>query len=199
MRRWRRSSVRASTINGYYSKRDANAQMWHAPQGVHAFLRAYFHHKSADWVENKPHKLVAWRADELAKMPTYYIMDLAKDMPETVAEVMPSAQEIAACRWLPESELAVYAAEYQRTGFQGGLNWYRSRTSGHFESELQVFAGRTIDVPSMFISREERLGHLSAAWGRGDDAAERLHADAGVPPDRRRRTLGAARTACGGE
>ena len=142
----------------YYSKRAANAQMWYAPQGVHAFLRAYFHHKSADWVENKPHKLVAWRADELAKMPTYYIMDLAKDMPETVAEVMPSAQEIAACRWLPESELAVYAAEYQRTGFQGGLNWYRSRTSGHFESELQVFAGRTIDVPSMFIAGKSDWG-----------------------------------------
>ena len=142
----------------YYSKRDANAQMWHAPQGVHAFLRAYFHHKSADWVENKPHKLAAWRADELAKMPTYYIMDLTKDMPGTVAEVMPSAQEIAACRWLPESELAVYAAEYQRTGFQGGLNWYRSRTSGHFESELQVFAGRTIDVPSMFIAGKSDWG-----------------------------------------
>ena len=31
--------------------------MWHAPQGVHAFLRAYYHHKSADWAENRPYRL----------------------------------------------------------------------------------------------------------------------------------------------
>lgn len=142
----------------YYSKRDANAQMWHAPQGVHAFLRAYFHHKSADWAENKPYPLAGWQAEELAKMPTYYIMDLAKDMPGTVAEVMPSAQEIAACSWLQENELAIYAAEYQRNGFQGGLNWYRSGTSGHFQSELQLFAGRTIDIPSMFIAGKSDWG-----------------------------------------
>ena len=33
----------------YYSTREANADMRHCPQGVHAFLRAYFHYKSADW------------------------------------------------------------------------------------------------------------------------------------------------------
>ncbi len=27
------------------------------PQGVHAFLRAYYHVKSADWKENKPYEL----------------------------------------------------------------------------------------------------------------------------------------------
>src|SRR5438093_338160 len=56
----------------YYSTRPANPQMWHCKQGVHDFLRAYFHHKSADWKANRPHRLAAWRADELAKMPTYY-------------------------------------------------------------------------------------------------------------------------------
>jgi pimeloyl-ACP methyl ester carboxylesterase len=136
----------------YYSTRPANAEMWHCPQGVHAFLRAYFHHKSADWKENRPHRLRSWSADELAKMPTYYIMDLADDMPAAVAKEMPSAAEIAACRWLPDNELAVYAAEYQRNGFQGGLNWYRARTTGRYDSELQLFSGRTIDVPSLFVS-----------------------------------------------
>jgi pimeloyl-ACP methyl ester carboxylesterase len=71
---------------------------------------------------------------------------------------MPSPQEIAACRWLPDDELAVYAGEYQRTGFQGGLNWYRSRSGGAFEAELQLFAGRTIDVPSIFISGQSDWG-----------------------------------------
>jgi pimeloyl-ACP methyl ester carboxylesterase len=57
----------------YYSTRPANQDMWHAPQGVQAFLRAYYHHKSADWAENRPHRLAGWTATELAKMPTYYI------------------------------------------------------------------------------------------------------------------------------
>ena len=142
----------------YYSTRPANDDMWHCRQGVQDFLRAYFHHKSADWAGNKPHKLAGWTATELAKMPTYYIMDLADTMPQAVAKEMPSPAGIAACRWLPESELAVYAGEYGRTGFQGGLNWYRSRTGGAYDAELQLFSGRTIDVPSIFISGK-------ADWG----------------------------------
>jgi pimeloyl-ACP methyl ester carboxylesterase len=42
----------------WYSTRPANAAMWHCQQGVHDFLRAYFHHKSADWKENSR---IAWR------------------------------------------------------------------------------------------------------------------------------------------
>jgi len=142
----------------YYSTRPANDEMWHCPQGVHAFLRGYFHYKSADWTANKPFPLKSWTADELAKMPTYYIMDLARNMAETVAAEMPSEAQIAACRWLPESELRVYGTEYERTGFQGGLQWYRSRTGGKFDAELQLFAGRTIDVPSIFIAGKSDWG-----------------------------------------
>ncbi|HXO92403.1 MAG TPA: alpha/beta hydrolase [Stellaceae bacterium] len=142
----------------YYSTRPANADMRDCPQGVHAFLRGYFHYKSADWIDNKPHPLQSWSAGELAKMPTYYIMDLDKNMAQTVAAEMPSAAQIAACRWLPEKELAVYSAEYQRTGFQGGLQWYRSRTGGRFEGELQLFSGRSIDVPSIFIAGKSDWG-----------------------------------------
>ena len=80
----------------YYSTREANADMHRAPQGVHDFLRAYYHHKSADWKDNQPYPLKSWTADEIAKLPTYYVMDLAKDMAATVAEEMPSAAEIAA-------------------------------------------------------------------------------------------------------
>jgi len=142
----------------YYSTRPANADMWHCPQGVHAFLRGYFHYKSADWIGNKPFRLESWIASELAKMPTYYIMDLHKNMAQTVAAAMPSAAEIAACRWLPENELAVYSAEYERTGFQGGLKWYRRGTTGIDTAELQLLSGRTIDVPSMFIAGKSDWG-----------------------------------------
>jgi pimeloyl-ACP methyl ester carboxylesterase len=136
----------------YYSTRPANENMWRAPQGVHAFLRAYFHHKSADWKANRPFPLAAWTADELAKMPTYYIMDLADGMAETVAREMPSPAEIAGNHWLSDPELAVYSDEYARNGFQGGLQWYRVRTSRRFDAELELFAGRTVDVPAAFIA-----------------------------------------------
>jgi pimeloyl-ACP methyl ester carboxylesterase len=142
----------------YYSTREANKDMWNCPQGVHAFLRAYYHHKSADWKQNQPFPLQSWSAEELAKMPTYYIMELDKGMAETVAPEMPSAAEIAACKWLPDDELSVYSAEYGRTGFQGGLQWYRCVTSGKFTAELQVFSGRTIDVPSCFIAGKSDWG-----------------------------------------
>jgi pimeloyl-ACP methyl ester carboxylesterase len=91
-------------------------------------------------------------------VPTYYVMELSKTMGETVAPEMPSPAEIAACAWLTEEELAVYSGEFARTGFQGGLQWYRCRTTGRFDAELEVFAGRSIDVPSMFIAGKSDWG-----------------------------------------
>jgi pimeloyl-ACP methyl ester carboxylesterase len=136
----------------YYSSRPANGDMVACLQGVNDFLRAYYHQKSADWVGNKPFLLASWSADELAKMPTYYIMDQGQNMAETVAAEMPSEGEVEGCAWLTNKELAVYAGEFARTGFQGGLQWYRCRTSGIFNADLELFAGRTIDVPSRFIA-----------------------------------------------
>ncbi|HEY0181717.1 MAG TPA: alpha/beta hydrolase [Rhodopila sp.] len=142
----------------YYSTREANTDMTHSRQGMHAFLRAYYHQKSADWPGNQPFRLAGPTAVELARMPTYYIMDLAMSMPQTVAAEMPSAAAIATCRWLPDNELRVYSGEYERTGFQGGLQWYRCRTQGVGNAELQVFSGRTIDVPFLFIAGAKDWG-----------------------------------------
>ena len=146
----------------YYATRDANTDMCNAPGGLQAFLRAYFHHKSADWADNKPFLLKDWSADEMAQLPTYYVMERAKTMAETVAPFMPTTAEIATCRWLPDVEMAVYASEYQRTGFQGGLNWYRTRFDATLNAEQTLFSGRTIDVPSMFIAGRSDWGYRQA-------------------------------------
>ena len=53
-------------------------------------------------------------------------------MAETVAPYMPAS----AAAWLTDAELAVYASEYGRTGFQGGLNSYRCGTSGIDAAEM---------------------------------------------------------------
>ncbi|WP_341318075.1 alpha/beta hydrolase [Paraburkholderia sp. IMGN_8] len=142
----------------YYSTREAENDIRNCTQGLHSFLRAYYHVKSADFEENKPFPLTSWTAGELAKLPTYYIMDKDKGMAETVASDMPTAAAIAACRWLPEDELRVYSSEYERTGFQGALQWYRCLTEGKYMAELQLFSGRTIDVPSCFIAGKSDWG-----------------------------------------
>src|SRR5262245_29750143 len=151
----------------YYATRQAAEDMRNPPQGMHAFLRAYFHMKSADWKENKPFRLKERSAAELARLPPYYMRDLNKTMPQQVAEHMPSAAAIAANRWLTEDELRVYSTEYGRTGFQGGLQVYRG--SGDRSNESLLFAGRTIDQPSMFISGK-------SDWGvfQGPGAFERM-------------------------
>ena len=136
----------------YYSTRQANHDMWHCAQGIGAFLRAYYHVKSADWPGNLPHALPDWSAASLAQMPRYYVMDHDQDMAQTVAGHMPSSADVAACRWLPEEALALYSSEFGRTGFQGALQWYRCATSGLFLSEMQTFAGASIDVPACFIA-----------------------------------------------
>lgn len=142
----------------HYALPGTAAEMDAPPQGLHAFLRAYYQHKSADWPGNQPHPLPGWTAEALAQLPTYYVMDAATSMPATVAPHMPTPSQVAACRWLPDDALAVYAAEYARTGFQGGLNWYRASTDPAAQAELQLMAGRCIAVPALFIAG-------AADWG----------------------------------
>lgn len=142
----------------YYSTPEADSDMADCAEGIHAFLRAYYHHKSADWAGNKPFPLKAWTADELAVMPTYYIMDQGRTMAETVAIERPSADEIAKCQWLTDAELEVYSSNFKRTGFQGGLNWYRCMTDPNHAADLQLFSGRTIDVPACFIAGRSDWG-----------------------------------------
>jgi len=142
----------------YYASAHANHDMWHAPQGLHDFMRAYYHVKSADWAPNQPRPLSAWRADVMAELPHYYVMPLDKTMAQAVAEFMPDAATVAACTWLPEQDLAVYSQEYSRRGYQGGLQWYRCAIDRESFMALATYSGQAITVPSAFIGG-------AADWG----------------------------------
>ena len=146
----------------HLSTREANESMWHPPQGLHAFLRAFFHVKSGDWSGNQPHPLKEPSAAEFAAMPTYYVMERGRTMPETVAPFAPSPAEILACRWLTETELGVYAREYARTGFQGALQAYRVFADPELNAELRLFSGRTLDVASLFVGGSRDWGPYAA-------------------------------------
>jgi pimeloyl-ACP methyl ester carboxylesterase len=143
--------------HAYYATRSAAADMDGPEHHVASFLRAYFHHKSADWSGNAPHTLSGWTAEALAEMPTYYIMDRNRTMRETVAPEMPTDEGFA-CPWLTPDELSVYAVEYARAGFQGALQGYRCQMDGSVARDLGLFAGRNIEVPAQFIAGRRDWG-----------------------------------------
>ena len=74
--------------------------------------------------------------------------------------MMPSTAEIAACKWLTEPEVEVYATEYARTQFTGALQGYRVRRGSDRKSiaEMHTFSGRTIDGPSMYVAGKSDWG-----------------------------------------
>jgi pimeloyl-ACP methyl ester carboxylesterase len=138
----------------YYSTDAAAAEMGAPAQGLKAFLSAYYHVKSGDWAGNRPFPLKGWTADELAKLPDYYVMPIDKGMADTVRPHAPAAQP----GWLPEEALAVYAEEYGRTGFGGGLLWYRAIGCGRFQADFDLFAGRRIEGPALFLAGDRDWG-----------------------------------------
>lgn len=146
----------------YLSTRQANADLWHPPEGLHTFLRNFYFVKSGAWAGNHPHSLKGKTASELAQMPSYYTMHLGKTMPQNVAPFQPSSAEIGACPWLSDRELAVYTDEYGRTGFQGALQAYRVYADPALGAELRLFSGKTIDVPSLFIGGTRDWGAYSS-------------------------------------
>jgi pimeloyl-ACP methyl ester carboxylesterase len=136
----------------YYSSERANQDMLEAPQGLHNFMRAYYHSKSADREDNAPQVLTDFSAAQFGRMPNYYVMQRHWDMAATVAPYMPSPEQIARCNWLRDEELSVYADSFRHSGFQGALNWYRCITDPRAMADLSLFSGLRISVPSCFIA-----------------------------------------------
>jgi pimeloyl-ACP methyl ester carboxylesterase len=139
----------------YLCTRQANEDLWHPPEGLHGFLRTFFHVKSGDWPGNQPHPLKAPTAAELAKMPTYYIMELGKTMPRIVAPFQPSSAEVQACRWLTEPELCTWSAP-------GALDAMQARAMTRL-ADIEL-----IDGAGHWIQQEQpdRLAALLLAFAR---------------------------------
>ena len=57
--------------------------------------------------------------------------------------------------WLTEADLAFYTSEFARTGFRGGLNWYRN-IDRNWEL-LGAFTGARVAVPALFIAGDRDL------------------------------------------
>ncbi|KAI0172852.1 alpha/beta-hydrolase [Hypoxylon sp. FL1284] len=146
----------------YNSSARAAGDWERPPQGLEAFLRGYFHLKSADWARNADAApLARWGARELAAMPEYYVMRAEHSMPEAVAANMAGEDAARTERWLSRGDLAAYCGEWARTGFQAALNWYRAQTASTSAAARDplLFAGRRIEVSCAFVSGRQDWGN----------------------------------------
>ena len=57
--------------------------------------------------------------------------------------------------WLSAADIEFYAGEFGRTGFRGGLNWYRN-IDRNWEL-LAPFAGAVVTVPALYVAGERDL------------------------------------------
>ena len=57
--------------------------------------------------------------------------------------------------WLTEDNLEFFAGEFTRTGFRGGLNWYRN-IDRNWEL-LAPFAGARVTVPALYVAGDRDL------------------------------------------
>jgi pimeloyl-ACP methyl ester carboxylesterase len=81
--------------------------------------------------------------------------------------------------WLSQDELDHYVAEFTRTGFTGGINWYRN-FDRNWETTPQLDGAR-VEVPSLFIGgtadpviamTPPAVGHAALSDHRGDVLVE---------------------------
>ncbi|HTY79544.1 MAG TPA: alpha/beta hydrolase, partial [Candidatus Bathyarchaeia archaeon] len=57
--------------------------------------------------------------------------------------------------WLTEADIDFYAGEFARTGFRGGLNWYRNIDRSW--ELLAPFAGAVVTVPALYVAGDRDL------------------------------------------
>jgi pimeloyl-ACP methyl ester carboxylesterase len=74
-------------------------------------------------------------------------MRMAAPGPEGFIDRIPEPDSLP--DWLSQDELDHYISEFSRTGFTGGLNWYRN-FDRNWETTPEL-AGATISVPCLFI------------------------------------------------
>jgi pimeloyl-ACP methyl ester carboxylesterase len=69
--------------------------------------------------------------------------------------------------WLTEDDLDVFTAEFEHSGFRGGLNFYRNIDRN---AELMApFAGRTVEQPAMFVG-----GDRDIVLGANPESVEKM-------------------------
>ena len=84
-------------------------------------------------------------------IPTQRWHPIQQDPHATMLDSVPYPTQLP--QWLTEGDLDLYAETFQRTGFRGGLNWYRN-FDRNWEL-LAAFSSGKIMQPSLFMYGEQ--------------------------------------------
>jgi pimeloyl-ACP methyl ester carboxylesterase len=137
-------------IHDFVSRPDSHEALDADPRG---FLSRVFHALSAD----------------------YHYLDVWKHPPgATYMQALPEAPPLP-WRWLSEIELEMFVSDYARSGFAGGINWYRAMDLRW--RQRASYRGEKNPAPFYFIGSEQDVD--LQAW-HGDDPLGRIadhHAD----------------------
>jgi len=87
--------------------------------------------------------------------PTISNADAVGMVPRRGGFLSAIAEPSALPSWLTEADLDFYAKEFARTGFRGGLNWYRN-IDRNWEL-LAPFAGARVTVPALYVAGDRDL------------------------------------------
>ena len=134
----------------YYATEPANSDMM--ASDLKTFFIQYLYGKSANNRSNVISTLPSSTASSYALLPHYYVMPLLSTMPESVSSY---PFTIDCIPWLTEEELEVYVSTYQRTTFQGGLNYYRAGCLGGDNGKLPY---QKINCPWYFLAPKSDWG-----------------------------------------
>jgi pimeloyl-ACP methyl ester carboxylesterase len=91
----------------------------------------------------------------LLRTPTKELNPLATMVPRDGGWLSRMPEPASLPEWLTEADLAFYAGEFERTGFSGGLNWYRN-IDRNWEL-LAPWARAQVQVPALYVAGERDL------------------------------------------
>lgn len=89
------------------------------------------------------------------RTPTKEVNPLATMVPRQGGWLSRMPEPAALPEWLSEADLDFYAGEFERTGFAGGLNWYRN-IDRNWEL-LAPYARAQVQVPALYMAGERDL------------------------------------------
>jgi pimeloyl-ACP methyl ester carboxylesterase len=99
--------------------------------------------------------LYSGSGDVPRRAPTISSPDAVGMVPRRGGFLSRTVEPSALPPWLTEADIDFYAGEFARTGFRGGLSWYRN-IDRNWEL-LAPFAGARVTVPALYVAGDRDL------------------------------------------
>ena len=99
--------------------------------------------------------LYSGSGDAPRRSPNVFDRDSVGMVPRRGGFLSRTVEPSALPAWLTEGDLDFYAGEFTRTGFRGGLNWYRNIDRSW--ELLAPYAGARVTVPALYVAGDRDL------------------------------------------